>query len=139
MFSINLVSVLVAAVSAFIIGFLAHGPVAGQLWMRLANIHPTGNEKFVDMIPQMIYNLIVNIISAYVLALVYSFAVSASFLGGASMMTGIVIAVLLWFGFNFTATSIEVIWMGRSMKLWIFECVSSLIVFVAMGAIIASL
>jgi hypothetical protein len=66
-------------------------------------------------------------------------AVSASFLGGASVMTGIAIAILLWFGFNFTATSIEVIWMGRSMKLWIFECVSSLIVFVAMGAIIASL
>ncbi len=139
MSSINLISVLVAAVSAFIIGFLAHGPVAGNLWMKLANIHPTGNEKFKDMIPQMIYNVIVNIISAYVLALVYSFAVSTSFLGGASTMTGIVVAILLWFGFNFTATSIEVIWMGRSMKLWLFECVSSLIVFVAMGAIIASL
>jgi hypothetical protein len=60
MSQINLLSVFIAALSAFIIGFLLHGPILGKLWMRLANIHPTGNEKLKDMIPQMIWNFIVN-------------------------------------------------------------------------------
>jgi ABC-type phosphate/phosphonate transport system permease subunit len=39
--SINIWGVLISAVVAFILGFLAHGPVAGKLWMKLANIVPT--------------------------------------------------------------------------------------------------
>ncbi len=137
MITIHFLGVLVAAIVAFIIGFLAHGPVAGKLWMKLANIQMTGNEKFADMIPQMVYNFIVNVICAYVLAFVYSLAVNSSFLGGAGVLTGVMTALILWVGFNFTATSIEVIWMGRSRSLWIFECVSSFVVFAAMGAVIA--
>jgi hypothetical protein len=33
----------------------------------------------------------------------------------------------------------DVIWMGKSKNLWLFECVSSLICFLAMGAIIAGM
>ena len=139
MISVNLVSVLVAALAAFIIGFLAHGPVSGKLWMKLANITPTGNEKFSGMVPQMLWNLLVNFISAYVLAVMYSFASSAGYMGGAGVSTGIACAVWLWLGFNITATSIEVIWMKRSVKLWLFECISSLVAFIAMGAIIAGM
>jgi hypothetical protein len=137
MLPINYVAVLVAAVVAFIIGFLMHGPIAGKLWMKLANIHPTGKEKFADMIPQMVMNLLVNIISAYVLAAIYLFASTSPFMGGSGALNGMVCAFWVWFGFNATATSIDVIWMGKSKKLWLFEAVSSLIVFLAMGAIIA--
>jgi len=136
--TINLAAVSIAAVVAFVLGFLFHGPVAGKLWMKLANIHPTGNEKFKDMIPQMLWNLLVQFITALVLAVVYLFASTSPYLGGNGIWSGVILAVWLWFGFLVTSSSIEVIWMGRNYKLWLFEVVCSLIVMVTMGAIIAS-
>lgn len=139
MLSIHLLAVFVAAVAAFIIGFLLHGPVLGKLWMRLANIHPTGNEKFSDMYGKMFWNFIVNLATAYALAIIFLFASSSPLLGGSDLWKGLVCGFLVWLGFLVTSTSIEVIWMGKSSKLWLFEVFSSLIVMLTMGAIIASL
>jgi hypothetical protein len=136
MLSINMSAVLVAGVANFIIGFLFHGPLFGKLWMRLANVHPTGNEKFKDMIPQMLKNLLVNIVFAYVLSVVYLFASTSTVLGTTGAATGMMVAFLVWIGFLVTSSSIEVIWMGRSYKLWLFEVASSLVCCLAMGAII---
>jgi len=138
MFSINIFAVIVAALVAFILGFMFHGPITGKLWMRLANIHPTGNEKLKDMIPQMLWNLLSNFVTAYVLAVIYLFASTSPLLGTTGAVSGIVVALWVWFGFLVTSSSIEVIWMGRSFKLWLFEIVCSLIVMIAMGAIIGS-
>jgi hypothetical protein len=138
MLPINLVAVGVAAIVAFVLGFLFHGPVSGKLWMRLANIHPTGNEKFADMIPQMLWNFVVNFVTAYVLAVMYLFASTSQYLGIVGAVGGIIVAVWLWLGFLVTSTSISVIWMGSSFKLWLFECVCSFIVMAAMGAIIGA-
>jgi hypothetical protein len=136
---INLLAVVLAAAATFIIGFLAHGPVTGKLWMRLADVHPTGNEKLSDMYGQMFWNFVVNLISAYVLAVVYVFASTSPYSAGPGMLTGIVCGFLIWLGFIVTSSSINVIWMRASAKLWLFECVSSLIAFIAMGAIIAAI
>lgn len=137
MISISFVSVLVAAVVAFIIGFLMHGPIAGKLWMRLANITPTGNEKFSDMYGQMFMNLLANIVSAYILAVIYMFMSASGYATQTPVVNGIICGFLVWVGFIVTNSSMDVIWMGRSFKLWMFEVVSSLIVMLAMGAIIA--
>ncbi len=131
-------AVLAAALAAFIIGFLMHGPVAGKLWMRLANVHMTGKEKLSDMYGKMFWNLVVNVITAYALAVLYLFASSSSYSNGPGIWTGVMCGLLVWAGFLATATSIEVIWMGRSLKLWLFEFGSSFIVIIAMGAIIAA-
>lgn len=138
MLPVNLGAVALAAVVAFIIGFLLHGPILGKVWMKLANVHPTGNEKFKDMIPQLLWNLVTNFVTAYVLAVIYLFASSSSLLGGARIWSGVICALWIWLGFLVTSTSIEVIWMGRTVKLWLFECFCSLVVMVAMGAIISS-
>jgi len=132
---INLMAVVVSAVVAFILGFLFHGPLLGKVWMRLANIHPTGKEKFADMVPQMLWNFLSNFVTAYVLSLIYLFSSSSPYLG-AGIGSGIICALWVWLGFLVTTTSIEVIWMGRNYKLWLFECASSLVVMSAMGAII---
>lgn len=137
MLPVNLLSVLVAAVAAFVVGFLIHGLIAGKLWMRLANIHPTGKEKLSDMYPQMFKNLMANLLSAYMLAnVIYAIASYYNNLG--NIVGGIGIAFWMWLGFNLTATSMDVIWMGKNKKLWYFELVSSLAVFVTMGAILAA-
>ena len=137
MLPINFVAVAAAAVSAFILGFLFHGPLLGRLWMKLADVHPTGDEKFSDMIPKMLQNLLVNFVTASVLAVIYLFASTSSYLGGTGTWRGVVCALWLWLGFLVTSTSIEVIWMGRKVELWLFECACSLVVMATMGAIIA--
>lgn len=138
MLPIDYLAVFVAAVAAFVIGFLLHGPIAGKLWMRLANVHMTGNEKMSDMYGKMLWNFLANVITAYALAIVYLFVSTSSFGSGPSIWSGIFSGFLVWFGFLATATSIDVIWMGKSSKLWLFELCSSLIVMVAMGAIIVA-
>jgi len=138
MMSINLFAVSIAAIAAFILGFLFHGPVFGKLWMKLANVHPTGNEKFADMIPKMLWNLLAQFVTAFVLAVIYLFASASPYIGGKGILGGIILAIWLWLGFLVTSSSIEVIWMGRNYKLWLFEVVCSLIVMITMGAIIAA-
>ncbi len=136
---INYWAVLVAALANFVIGFLFHGPLFGKTWMKLANVHPTGNEKFSDMIPQMIKNYIMNVVAAYVLAVMYLFASTSSVAGGGSAVAcGMTIGFFLWLGFVVTSSSMEVIWMKRSVKLWLFEIVASLVSILAMGAIIGA-
>ena len=139
MLPINLVAVLVAAVAAFVLGFLLHGPILGKLWMKLADIHPTGNEKLSAMIPQMAWNMLSNIVTSYVLAIIYLFVSTSSYGSGAGVYTGIITALWVWFGFLLTSTSIEVIWMGKKAKLWMFDSVCSLIVMIIMGVIISVL
>lgn len=138
MFPLNYWAIVVAGLANFFIGFMFHGPLFGKLWMRLANIKPTGKEKFTDMIPQMLKNLAVNILFAYVLAVVYLFATTSPLMGGSGALNGMMCAFWVWLGFVFTTTSIEVIWMGRSPKLWYFELASSLTCCLAMGAIIGA-
>lgn len=137
MLSINLLAVLAAAVAAFIIGFLFHGPVFGKVWMKLANIHPTGNEKFSDMIPQMVKNLLANIVCAYVLAM-FIYVTVGYYNNSGNVIGGMGIAFWAWLGFLVTSSSMDVIWMGKSKNLWLFEVVASLVSFLAMGAILAA-
>src|SRR4051812_6358690 len=116
MMTINIWLVLVAALANFIIGFLMHGPVAGKLWMKLANVTPTGNEKFKDMIPQMIKNYVANVVFAYVLSVMLAYN------GAGGAAAGMVFGFWVWLGFIVTSSSMDVIWMKRSPKLWMFEC-----------------
>jgi hypothetical protein len=138
MLPINLLAVIVAAVAAFVLGFLFHGPLTGKLWMKLADIHPTGNEKFKDMIPQMAWNMVSNLVTAYVLAVIILFASGSSYLGATGTWAGIIVGAWAWLGFIVTSSSMEVIWMKRKASLWLFEAACSLVVMAVMGAIIGS-
>ena len=138
MLPINYLAVLVAAVVAFILGFLFHGPLLGKLWMKLADIHPTGNEKFSDMVPQMFWNMVANLVTAYVLAVIILLASSSPYLGATGLWGGVIVGVWVWLGFLVTSSSIGVIWMRQKVSLWLFEAGCSLVVMAVMGAIIGS-
>ncbi len=137
MIPINFVSVFVAAVVAFVIGFMFHGPLFGKLWMKLANIHPTGKEKLSDMVPQMLQNFLANIVCAYILAM-FIYVTESYYNNLGNVVGGMGVAFWAWLGFLVTATSMDVIWMGKSKKLWLFEVVASLCSFLAMGAVLAA-
>jgi hypothetical protein len=134
----DILTIVLAALAVFIIGFLAHGPVTGALWMRLADIHPTGNEKFADMVPQMLWNLFVNVVTAFVLSGIIYIAFTSPLMGEKVWYKGSIIAAWMWLGFIVPSSAIEVIWMKRKLSLWAFECVASLVGFLVMGAILAA-
>jgi hypothetical protein len=138
MIPLSIPAILVAALANFIIGFLMHGPIGGKLWIKLANIKPTGKEKLSDMIPQMVSNFIVNVVFACGLAVVIAIVASSPYGWSSGVVTGILCAVGVWFAFTVTVTAIDVIWSGKSYKLWLFECFSSLLCLVAMGAILGA-
>lgn len=136
MIQINFVAVLLGALAIFIIGFLLHGPVLGQLWMKLADIHPTGEEKFSSMVPNLVKNFIVNVV--YTLAFSAVFSLAAPALGGRTAANAVKLVLIVWAGFLCPTTSIEVIWMKRKPSLWLFEVFASLVSSVAMALIIAA-
>lgn len=138
MSSINFLAVVIAAVVAFIIGFLFHGPLFGKLWVRLANIVPTGNEKMSDMYGKMFWNFAVNLLTSFGLANIILVSTSYYHTEG-SVISGMAVGFWVWLCFLVTSSSIEVIWMGKSFKLWLFEACSSLVVMTVMGAILASM
>jgi hypothetical protein len=134
---INLLAVFVAAVVAFILGFLFHGPIGGKLWMKLANVTMTGNEKMSDMYGQMFWNLVANIATATGVAVIYLFASTSSVVGMNGIGLGILCGLLAWICFQVPITSINVIWMKHSKNLWLYEAGCSFVVFAVMGAIVA--
>ncbi|MCX6714761.1 MAG: DUF1761 domain-containing protein [Candidatus Uhrbacteria bacterium] len=133
----NLYAIFVAAATMFVIGFLMHGPLFGKTWMKLANVHPTGKEKLSDMIPQMTWNFIANLVAAFVLAGVLWMAFSSQAMGEIAWYKGLIVAAWMWIGFIVTSSSNEVIWMKRNIKLWLFECGSTLLQLGAMGIILS--
>ncbi|MDB4940272.1 MAG: hypothetical protein JWO40_697 [Candidatus Doudnabacteria bacterium] len=132
----NLFAILVAATGAFIIAFLWNGPIFGKLAMRLANTPPNANPPKVS---QIILNYLVFLVTAFVMSRVFQLAFASSLMGERTWYHGVVIAILLWLGFIVTSTSVEVIWKGRSWKLWLFECAASFVAFAFMGSILAIL
>ncbi len=129
--------ILVTALAVFINGFLWHGPMFGKLWMKLANIHPTGNEKLSDMYGKMFWNYVVNVITVGIMFLIFCIVFKSPMIGEVTWWKGILASLCVWFGFIFTGSSIEVIWMDKSWKLWLFECASSAVGFVIIGLILS--
>ena len=134
----NITAIVLAALATFIIGFLFHGPLFGKLWMRLANVQPTGNEKFSDMVPQLLWNLFVNLVTASIMSLLFLAIFTSPLIGEVTWYKGGIWGAWIWLGFIVTSSSINVIWMKQSWKLWLFECVASLVAFVAMGIILVT-
>lgn len=140
MVAVNYLAVLVAALAQFIIGAVFHMPPVGKLWMKLANVKPPKDGKVPPMGAPMLKNYIVNVLFAYGLMIVYmNMAASSLNPNGAGIATGICSAIIVWFFFLVTSTSVDVIWMGKSWKLWLYEAGVSLLSLIAMGAIIASM
>lgn len=135
MLPINFTAVLVSAVVMFIIGFLWHGPLFGKTFMKLAGIHPTGNEKFSDMYGQLFWNLVSNLVLALVLAGVIAFFKLAYSGMQVTALHGAIIGFWIWLALM-TATGMDVIWMGRSKKYWLFEGACTLFSLLAMGAVL---
>ena len=118
--NINFTAVVVAAVVAYVVGFMWHGPVFGTHWMKLMEIPQSEVDAMkakgmAAMAPQMV--------AAFFQQLVI--ALGMAHLSAALDLTGpaaaIFFAVLVWFTFIATTFLNGVLWERRKMELYLFN------------------
>ncbi len=135
MYPLNLVAILVAAIAAFFIGFMWHGPVFGKMWMKLMKISKADMAKGQkEMAGKMHYYMI----TAFIQQLVTATALSIiCIVCGVSDATGaIVLAILLWLGLIATTLLNGVLWEKRSIPLYLFNIAYHLVNIVVITLIV---
>lgn len=129
---INYWAVLVSAVVSMIIGGLWYSPVLfGNLWMKLSGI----TEKSMNEMKKKggsagksyFWSFIMTLISMYVLAHFVKYVSAVNF------MDGIQLGAWAWLGFMVPLALNEVLWGGKSMKLFLLNAAHHLIA-VCVGA-----
>lgn len=133
----NILSIFAAATAAFISAFLWNGPLFGKLALKLANQKPEDQKP--PKVSQIALNYVVFVLTATVMSGIFWIAFTSPLMGNPTWFRGMIIALWLWLGFIVTSTAIEVIWKGRSWKLWAFECASAFVAFALMGAILGAI
>lgn len=121
--SVDYLAVLVAAVVAFLAGWLWHSPILfGKLWMRLAGMPEVMTPEMKKEAPKsMILGLITWLITAFVLAhFAYLF-------GARDVMGALTLGFWVWLGFIVTTMAGSVLWERKSKKLFLFNIVYQLV------------
>lgn len=118
--SLSTIGIVVAAVAAFVFGFLVHGPVFGKVWIDLMKISPAemeqGKKEMQSKMPMyMLGAFVQQLIIAYVLSK-FVYMAYATTLGDAVML-----AFWIWLGFIATVLFNGVLWEKRSVPLYSFN------------------
>lgn len=130
---VNIWSIIVAAVVAYVIGALWYSPVLfGKEWMRLKGI----SEKDITAESKRgIWKLyIIQLITTVVLFCVLGFIVTAT--GSIIAGDGIFLAFLAWLGFSLMPAIGDMLWNKTPFKLMLITQVCALVSWLLGGAII---
>ncbi len=133
-FAVNYVAVIVAAIAAFVIGFIWYTPLFGKRWMAYlgksqANMgQPGASFPFV-----LAAAFVASVVNAWVLALL------ATNLGGKDVASGVVLGIVVWLGFQATLTAADHLFTQKPWGLWLLNNGHNVIVQAVMGAIVTAL
>jgi hypothetical protein len=129
---VNWFAVMVAAVAGLIVGFIWYAPqVFGRRWARASGIElPQPGE-----VQPMTY--IGGVVTAAVTA--YVLAVLIGGLGAATLVDGVIVAVVVWLGFVATWLASGVFFERRSTEWWVINAGQAIVSLAIMGAIIGYL
>ena len=130
---VNYIAILVAAVTNMIIGSLWYGPLFGKTWMKLSKISKKklAAMKKKNMTKIYFFAFLASLVTAYILGMLIEYT------GATTMWNGIVVGFWVWLGFIVTETIGGVLWEGKSMKMFLFKVISSLVPLAVMGIILA--
>jgi Protein of unknown function (DUF1761) len=134
---VNLLAVLVAAISTMIVGFLWYSPILfAKPWMREMGYDPEDKARIKEMQksagPAYAGSFVASLISAFVLALFFHW------LRVSGIHYGLVTSFHVWLGFVATVQFTDALFQKKSMKLFAINTGFQLLCFLAMGAILAS-
>ncbi len=132
---INIWSVIIAAVVAFLISAIWYSPILfGTEWMALSGCtdKDVSNAKSKGVITFYIVQFIVTLVMFIVLGFAMNFA------GVDTTSDGAIIGILAWLGFIFPGHVGALMWERRPVKLVLINTVCSLLTLVVGGAIIGA-
>jgi Protein of unknown function (DUF1761) len=139
----NTLAIFLAALAAFVLGFLWHGPLFGKTWMRLTNTKmPEGDElkkAQAQMWKPLSWNFLTNLIMAFVLAHVYVFTQKTGLLSKNILIAGAQITFWIWLGFIVCSSAAQVIWEKKNLHHWLFTMAYHFCALLIMSWIIALL
>lgn len=133
---VNLVAVLVAAIASMILGFIWYGPLFGKTWMNLMGYDPKNMDS---MKKGMLKMYALALISAFVMAYVlfHSYVFANAFFGIDKFTAGLMTGFWSWLGFVAPVQYGEVLFGGKTHKLFLINTGYQLVSLLVMGAIIA--
>lgn len=130
--NVDLVTVVVAAIAAFIVGMIWYSPALfGKKWMKTMGMSEKDMAKNKDkMMPIMVMSLILDGVMAYVLAHVLAFSQAAT------ITDAVQGAVWIWLGFIATTTYMGVLYEKKTMDWWIMTAGHYLFALIAMALVL---
>lgn len=130
--SINLWAVLIAALSAFVVGWLWYGPLFGRLWMKLNGFTPEmlQNGKGLSMPLIMILNYVATVLAAFAIAMFIGAEAEMSF----GVFAGFMISVF-WIG---TSRLNDVLYERKPFKLYLINVGYYVVIYIIMGAVLGA-
>ncbi len=130
--SINVWAVLVAALSAFVVGWLWYGPLFGKHWMKLNGFTEEmlreGGGMSMPLI--MIVNYIATALAAFAIAIFIGSEADMHF----GIFAGFMIA-LFWIG---TSRLNDVLYERKPFKLYLINVGYYLVIYIIMGAVLGA-
>lgn len=130
--SVNIWAVLVAALSAFIVGWIWYGPLFGKLWMKLngftEEMIKEGGGMSMPLI--MIINYIATVLAAFAIAMFIGIESDASF----GLFAGFMIAIF-WIG---TSRLNDVLYERKPFKLFLINVGYNVVIYMIMGAVLGA-
>lgn len=130
--SINVWAVLVAALSAFVVGWLWYGPLFGKQWMKLNGFTEEMLRKGggMSMPLVMIINYIATALAAFAIAMFIGSEADMHF----GIFAGFMIA-LFWIG---TSRLNDVLYERKPFKLYLINVGYYLVIYIIMGAVLGA-
>jgi hypothetical protein len=135
--TLNLLAVLVAAISTMLVGFVWYSPILfAKPWMREMGYDPDDKDRVKEMQKSagLAYfgSFIASLVSAFVLALfLHQFRAQ-------SVQLGLLVGSHVWLGFVATVQLTGVLFMKQSIKLFAINTGYQLVCYLVMGAILAA-
>ncbi|HEX7724560.1 MAG TPA: DUF1761 domain-containing protein [Candidatus Paceibacterota bacterium] len=135
MTQVNIWSIIVAAVVAYVIGALWYSPVLfGKEWMRLKNM---SDKDITDESKRGMWKLyLVQFVTTLVLFCVLGFIITAT--GSRTVEDGLFLAFLAWLGFSLMPAIGDILWNKTPFKLMLINEVCTLVCWIIGGAIIGA-
>jgi hypothetical protein len=136
MHNLNLLAVLVAAISTLVVGFLWYSPLLfAKPWMREMGYDMNDKAKIKEMQksagPAYLASFVASLVSAFILALFFHE------MHVPNVHYGLLVAFHVWLGFVATVQLTGVLFMKQSMKLFAINTGYQLACYMVMGSILA--
>jgi hypothetical protein len=131
--TINYLAVVIAAVISFVLGMIWHGPLFGKAWGAARGVTPEMTEKAKKEMPKFMV-----LIAVALLVVAWALAVVAGYLKLVTVMQGVKLGLLCWFGFALTVAAVDgMMTSGRRMPQFLISAGSWLVTFVVSGIVVS--